>query len=177
MSQLVAVREARTGAELLSRYSATHARLWAAPGLAVVKREPIQARTVYASVFEVGPRRPLPNLKAIQAALDGRYDEARAMTPKAVRIADILYAVVDHFGVSKRTILSARRSRSISRPRQVAMFLAKELTYLSLPQIGRQFGKDHTTVIHGARKIAELVANGDPIAADVAAIRGRLCLI
>ena len=53
--------------------------------------------------------------------------------------------------------MSARRSRSVARPRQVAMFLSKMLTSKSLPEIGRRFGgRDHTTVIHAVRKIEEL---------------------
>ena len=54
-------------------------------------------------------------------------------------------------------MISARRSRTISRPRQLAMFLAKNLTSKSLPEIGRRFGgRDHTTVIHAVKKIEEL---------------------
>ena len=54
-------------------------------------------------------------------------------------------------------ILSKRRSRSVARPRQMAMFLAKELTNYSLPEIGEAFGgRDHTTVIHACKKITEL---------------------
>ena len=55
---------------------------------------------------------------------------------------------------------SARRSRNIARPRQIAMFLSKNLTTRSLPEIGRKFGgRDHTTVIHAIKKVKELVKN------------------
>ena len=54
-------------------------------------------------------------------------------------------------------MLSARRSRAVARPRQIAMYLAKQLTTRSLPEIGRKFGgRDHTTVMHAVKRIAEL---------------------
>lgn len=64
-------------------------------------------------------------------------------------------------------ILSKRRNRSVTRPRQVAMALAKELTSHSLPEIGDAFGgRDHTTVIHACRKIKELLQENGDIAED-----------
>ena len=68
--------------------------------------------------------------------------------------------------VSKADLLSSRRTRTIVRPRQIAMYLAKILTPRSLPEIGRRFGgRDHTTVLHAVRKIEELI-NGDHTLAD-----------
>ena len=65
--------------------------------------------------------------------------------------------VADYFKIRVGDLLSKRRSRSIARPRQIAMTLAKELTNHSLPEIGDAFGgRDHTTVLHGCRRIAEL---------------------
>ena len=70
---------------------------------------------------------------------------------------------------------SARRARSVARPRQVAMFLAKTMTSRSLPDIGRRFGgRDHTTVIHGVRKIEELRATDPQIADDIDALKRAL---
>ena len=64
-------------------------------------------------------------------------------------------------------LLSKRRNRSITRPRQMAMTLAKELTNHSLPEIGDAFGgRDHTTVIHAYRKIKELILNNPDISED-----------
>jgi chromosomal replication initiator protein len=72
-------------------------------------------------------------------------------------------------------ILSPRRTRSIARPRQVAMFLSKRLTAKSLPEIGRRFGgRDHTTVIHAVRKIEELRSLDSQIAEDVELLRRML---
>jgi chromosomal replication initiator protein len=63
---------------------------------------------------------------------------------------------------------SKKRSRNVARPRQIAMALAKELTQLSLPDIGEAFGgRDHTTVLHACRKIADLRSNNSDITRDV----------
>lgn len=76
------------------------------------------------------------------------------MEPRRIRIEDILKVVSRHFGVSRSDILSPRRHRSVVWPRQIGMYLAKQLTARSLPEIGRRFGdRDHTTVLHAIRKI------------------------
>ncbi len=70
---------------------------------------------------------------------------------------------------------SARRSRSIARPRQIAMFLAKQLTQHSLPDIGRRFGgRDHTTVLHAVKKIDELCIIDKQFQDDVEFLRRML---
>ena len=80
-----------------------------------------------------------------------------ALQDKLVSIENIQKTVADYYKIRIADLLSARRSRSIARPRQVAMALAKELTTHSLPEIGDSFGgRDHTTVLHACRKIAEL---------------------
>jgi chromosomal replication initiator protein len=85
---------------------------------------------------------------------------------RRVRIEDIQRVVARHYNVSKQDLLSARRTRTIVRPRQVAMYLAKVLTPRSLPEIGRRFGgRDHTTVLHAVRKIEDLI-QGDKTLAD-----------
>ena len=72
-------------------------------------------------------------------------------------VANIQKTVGEYFKVRISDLLSKRRTRSIARPRQMAMALSKELTDHSLPEIGDAFGgRDHTTVIHACRKIAEL---------------------
>jgi chromosomal replication initiator protein len=72
-------------------------------------------------------------------------------------------------------MISSRRSRVISRPRQLAMFLAKTLTSKSLPEIGRRFGgRDHTTVIHAVKKIEELKHKDFQIAEEVEILRRML---
>lgn len=81
-------------------------------------------------------------------------DLVQGVEPRRVRIEDIIKMVSRHFGVSKPDILSQRRHRSVVWPRQIGMYLAKQLTARSLPEIGRRFGnRDHTTVLHAIRKI------------------------
>ena len=80
-----------------------------------------------------------------------------ALQDKLVSIENIQKTVAEYYKIRQADLLSKRRSRSIARPRQVAMALAKELTSHSLPEIGEAFGgRDHTTVLHASRKVAEL---------------------
>ena len=80
-----------------------------------------------------------------------------AAQDKQVRIENIQKTVSEYYKIKVSDLLSKRRTRSIARPRQIAMSLAKELTSRSLPEIGESFGgKDHTTVLHACRKIKEL---------------------
>jgi chromosomal replication initiator protein len=70
---------------------------------------------------------------------------------------------------------SARRARAVARPRQVAMYLAKQLTSRSLPEIGRKFGgRDHTTVMHAVRKVEELRSTDSSFSEDVDLLRRML---
>ena len=80
-----------------------------------------------------------------------------ALQARLVSIENIQKTVADYFKIRVADLLSRRRSRSIARPRQIAMALSKELTNHSLPEIGDAFGgRDHTTVLHGCRRIEEL---------------------
>ncbi|MDH3588657.1 MAG: chromosomal replication initiator protein DnaA, partial [Gammaproteobacteria bacterium] len=80
-----------------------------------------------------------------------------ALQEKLVTIDNIKKTVAEYYKIRVADLLSKRRSRSITRPRQVAMALSKELTNHSLPEIGDAFGgRDHTTVLHACRKIREL---------------------
>ena len=80
-----------------------------------------------------------------------------ALQDKLVTISNIQKVVVEYYKIRIADLSSARRSRSITRPRQIAMALAKELTSHSLPEIGEAFGgRDHTTVLHACRKVQEL---------------------
>jgi len=98
----------------------------------------------------------------------------RAGDAKRVRIEDIQRIVARHYNVSKNELLSNRRTRTIVKPRQVAMYLSKALTPRSLPEIGRRFGgRDHTTVLHAVRKI-ETQAVGDTTLAQELELLRRL---
>lgn len=86
---------------------------------------------------------------------------------KLVTIENIIKTVAEYHKVKVSDILSQRRSRSVARPRQMAMTLAKELTNHSLPEIGEAFGgRDHTTVLHAVRKIKELMETAVDVAED-----------
>lgn len=90
-----------------------------------------------------------------------------ALQDKLVTIENIQKTVAEYYKVKVADILSKRRSRSIARPRQMAMALAKELTNHSLPEIGDHFGgRDHTTVIHACRKVKELIQDDSDFAED-----------
>jgi chromosomal replication initiator protein len=95
-----------------------------------------------------------------EITLDFAKDALRdllALQDKLVTIPNIQKTVAEYYKIRVADLLSARRSRSITRPRQVAMALAKELTSHSLPEIGDAFGgRDHTTVLHACRKVSEL---------------------
>ncbi|HEU4988074.1 MAG TPA: chromosomal replication initiator protein DnaA [Rhizobiaceae bacterium] len=92
----------------------------------------------------------------------------RAGEPKRVRIEDIQRIVARHYNVSKTELLSNRRTRTIVKPRQVAMYLAKVMTPRSLPEIGRRFGgRDHTTVLHAVRKIEGLSGGDNQLAQEI----------
>nr|WP_259331278.1 chromosomal replication initiator protein DnaA [Legionella bozemanae] len=90
-----------------------------------------------------------------------------ALQDKLVTIENIQKTVAEYYKVKVADILSKRRSRSIARPRQMAMALSKELTNHSLPEIGDHFGgRDHTTVIHACRKVKELIQDDSDFAED-----------
>ena len=110
----------------------------------------------------------------LEMAQESLSDILRA-TDRKVTIDEIIRKVTDHYGVNLTDMLSARRTRSIARPRQVAMYLSKKLTSKSLPEIGRRFGKrDHTTVIHAVKKIEELQSTDNQIAKDIEVLRRML---
>ncbi len=94
---------------------------------------------------------------------------------KRISIEEIQKKVAEHYNIRLTDMASPRRARAVARPRQVAMYLAKQLTQRSLPEIGRRFGnRDHTTVMHAVSRIAELMAADIAFAEDVALLRKML---
>lgn len=90
-----------------------------------------------------------------------------AIQDRQVGMDNIQKTVAEYYNIKISDILSKRRNRTIARPRQVAMALAKELTNHSLPEIGEAFGgRDHTTVLHACRKVAELRESNTDVAED-----------
>ncbi len=110
----------------------------------------------------------------LDSAQELLHDLLRA-NDRRVTIDEIQKKVAEHYNIKIADMHSARRSRSVARPRQVAMYLAKQLTARSLPEIGRKFGgRDHTTVMHAVRKIDELCAGDRSFAEDVELLRRML---
>jgi chromosomal replication initiator protein len=102
------------------------------------------------------------------------HDLLRA-SDRRITIEEIQKRVAEHFNIKLAEMSSARRSRAVARPRQVAMYLAKQLTSRSLPEIGRKFGgRDHTTVMHAVRKVEELRSGDSTFAEDVELLRRML---
>ena len=94
---------------------------------------------------------------------------------KLINVESIQNIVATYFNLNIREMLSARRSRSLARPRQIAMYLAKQLTTNSLPDIGRKFSnRDHTTVIHAVKKIEELMKKDNEIEQSIIEIKKKL---
>ena len=93
---------------------------------------------------------------------------------KKTTIDEIQKKVAEHFNISVKELQSSRRARTVARPRQVAMYLAKQLTSRSLPEIGRKFDRDHTTVMHAVRKVEELIIEDQSLAENIEILRRTL---
>ena len=90
-------------------------------------------------------------------------------------IEEIQKKVAEYFKIRLTDMSSARRARVVARPRQVAMYLAKQITQRSLPEIGRRFGnRDHTTVMHACSRVSELMGRDAALAVDVELLRRML---
>jgi chromosomal replication initiator protein len=103
-------------------------------------------------------------MEAVESALR----ELSIVSERRVTVDVIQKAVAERFGVQVADILSKRRTKTVVKPRHVAMYLAKTMTTRSLPDIGRRFGnRDHSTVIHAVNKISELIDAGDPVKDEI----------
>jgi chromosomal replication initiator protein len=110
----------------------------------------------------------------LETAQDVLHDLLRA-NHRRVTIEEIQKRVAEHYSIRLADMHSPRRARLVARPRQVAMYLAKQLTSRSLPEIGRKFGgRDHTTVMHAVKKIEELRATDSSFAEDIELLRRML---
>ena len=110
----------------------------------------------------------------LENTIDVLSDVLRANN-KLVTIEDIQKKVAEHFSIKMSEMFSARRSKSVVIPRQIAMYLSKELTNLSYPEIGRNFGgKDHTTIIHASKKIDKLLNENSSISEDIRLLKSIL---
>ena len=94
---------------------------------------------------------------------------------RKVTVEEIQRKVSEHYNIRLSDMIGPKRVRTYARPRQVAMYLAKQLTSRSLPEIGRRFGgRDHTTVMHGVKRIEELRNKDSQIADDLELLRRSL---
>ena len=110
----------------------------------------------------------------LDLAQDCLADVLRASDRK-VTVEEIQRKVAEHYNMRLSDMIGPKRHRTIARPRQIAMYLAKNLTSRSLPEIGRRFGgRDHTTVIHAVRRIDELKETDHQIAEDLELLRRAL---
>ena len=111
----------------------------------------------------------------LEMAEDAIRDLVRTREPKRVKIEDIQKLVANHYNVSRADILSSRRTATVVRPRQIAMYLSKILTLRSLPEIGRRFGgRDHTTVLHAVRKIEGLAGKDGSLLEEIELLKRML---
>ena len=110
----------------------------------------------------------------LELTQDCLADILRASDRK-ITIEEIQRRVSEHFNIRLGDLIGPRRLRALARPRQVAMYLSKQLTSRSLPEIGRRFGgRDHTTIMHGVKKIEELMAQDSQLADDIELLRRAL---
>jgi len=110
----------------------------------------------------------------LELAQDCLADILRASDRK-LTIEEIQRKVAEHYNIRLSDMIGPKRVRTIARPRQIAMYLAKQLTPRSLPEIGRRFGgRDHTTIMHGVRKIEELMSTDSQLADDLQMLRRLL---
>ncbi|MEI6098445.1 MAG: chromosomal replication initiator protein DnaA [Alphaproteobacteria bacterium] len=110
----------------------------------------------------------------LELTQDCLADILRASDRK-LTIEEIQRKVAEHYNIRLADMIGPKRLRNIARPRQVAMYLAKQLTLRSLPEIGRRFGgRDHTTIMHGVKRIEELMATDSQLSDDVTLLRRLL---
>jgi chromosomal replication initiator protein len=156
-------------------------------GILQSKIEQMQGVHIPAKVLEFLAHKITSNVRELEGALNrvvahstlvGRpitlettqevlHDLLRA-NDRRLSIEDIQKQVAAHYNIKVSDMHSARRSRVVARPRQVAMYLSKKLTSKSLPEIGRKFGgKDHTTVMHAVKRVEELMATDHEFSQDL----------
>jgi chromosomal replication initiator protein len=160
-------------------------------GILEAKVERLGGAPVPRNVLEFLARRITSNVRELEGALnrvvaqstlvgtDITLDMAQDVLADLLRaherrvtIEEIQRRVAEHYQIKISDMQSARRARAVARPRQIAMYLAKQLTPRSLPEIGRKFGgRDHTTVMHAVRKVEELRATDPALNDDVELLR------
>ncbi|MFN8510330.1 MAG: chromosomal replication initiator protein DnaA [Deinococcaceae bacterium] len=118
-------------------------------------------RELEGALVRVVAYRSLNNVEFSRSTVVRALSEVFSDTPLQVEMPDLLRVVAQHFNVSQEAIKGSGRTREVALPRQMAMYLIREMTAYSLPEIGHFFGRDHTTVLHATHKISEQLAK-DP---------------
>lgn len=110
------------------------------------------------------------NMKLVNMALADQVNR-----PTKLTVPQVMQAVIDYYRLTTDRLVSKNRSRVVSFPRQVAMYLARTETDASFPQIGQHLGnRDHTTILHGYEKIASLMETDEKVRRDVLQIKAAL---
>jgi chromosomal replication initiator protein len=163
-------------------------------GILQSKAQQLAGCDIPGQVLEFLAHKITSNVRELEGALNRVVAHAtlvgRAITPemaeevlhdllrandRRVTIEDIQKRVAEHYNIKLLEMSSHRRARIVARPRQVAMYLAKQLTSRSLPEIGRKFGgRDHTTVMHAVRKIEQLKESNAELTEDIELLRRML---
>ena len=174
---LAAPIEYTDAAQMLADYAERRRRFFHSPNVVPLE---IVRRDVSAPVQEVAPEASndpiveIPNFLSLRAR---RRDWIDLTSKEVLKPADstiVLRLIVDHFGISKRDIISERRTAEVVRPRMIACWLMRNFTTMSLPMIGKKLGRrDHTTVLNAIRKINDLRARD----ADLRALTDELAAI
>lgn len=115
-----------------------------------------------------------PKLEVTIAPLDPDKVWFSIRGENVIKIEDVIRAVCHHFKISKLDLTSARRTRELTRPRQIGYYLSKKITARSLPEIGRRFNRDHTSALAGIRRIEALRAVDPVVDRDVILIEEAL---
>jgi len=173
----------RTHAEMIAAKKAREARYLAA---AIKDELPPPRKTVDELLAERGAefavrleKEKLARLekqikREIRFALREARNHSELAELRRPAIRKIIYVVAESFNLSANDILSHRRIQSLTLPRQIAMYLSKSMTFHSLPEIGRQFRRDHSTIHHAVKKIAAMMAADEAFRAKVEAIEAAV---
>ncbi len=133
------------------------------------------ARELEGVLNNVIVRTALMDLPVTIDTVEDALGELPVKSEKRVTVDDIQKAVASYFDITVEDLHSKRRTKTVVRPRHIAMYLAKTLTTRSLPDIGRRFGgRDHSTVIHAVNKITDQLPSDAVLAEDIEALRRRL---
>jgi hypothetical protein len=140
---------------------------------ATAKMESIEREKLKERLIEM--RRVLIAHEACRALVLGFRQGMNTPSTKKIFIRDIQSSVARHFHVTVNDLKASRRTANVVMTRQISMYLAKQLTLCSLPEIGRLFGgRDHTTVLHGVRKIAAMMEADEAFRAKVESLRAAV---